>query len=81
MRGSSLESDRGLNKILTKYYQKFCHAPLPKIHWSQDAMRVGDAYTEKKYPACIHAKPQYKKLSQNTQKFSFINQVQNYYKS
>jgi len=26
-----------------------CHAPLPKIRWSGDATRVGDAYTQRKY--------------------------------
>jgi len=26
-----------------------CHAPLPKIRWSGDAKRVGDAYTQGKY--------------------------------
>ena len=32
-----------------QFSQGSCHAPLPKIRWSGDATRVGDAYTQGKY--------------------------------
>ena len=30
--------------------RKSCHAPLPKIRWSEDATRVDNIYTREKYP-------------------------------
>jgi len=28
---------------------RYYHGPLPKIRWSEDVTRVGDAYTQGKY--------------------------------